>query len=71
VGRGGKAIEKITRLDSTYQDAPALLNRARREQEQAAAELAEDQARRQADQQAGQAEQQAQRQGEEQARRET
>jgi tetratricopeptide (TPR) repeat protein len=30
-----EALERVTRLDSTYQDAPALLDRARRELEQA------------------------------------
>ena len=63
-------MERVTRLDSTYQDAPALLDRARRELGQAAAALAEEQARRQAEEQARrQAEEQARRQAEEQARR--
>jgi tetratricopeptide (TPR) repeat protein len=43
-----KALEQVIRLDSGYQDAPALLNRARREVEQAAAPV-EEQSRRQAD----------------------
>ena len=46
-----EALERVTRLDSTYQDAGALSDRARRELRQAAA-LAEEQARRQAEEQA-------------------
>jgi tetratricopeptide (TPR) repeat protein len=46
-----EALERVTRFDPTYQDAPALLDRARRELAQAA-ELAKQQARRQADEQA-------------------
>jgi tetratricopeptide (TPR) repeat protein len=46
-----EALERITRLDSAYQDAPALLDRARRELRQAAV-LAEEQARREAEEQA-------------------
>jgi tetratricopeptide (TPR) repeat protein len=46
------ALEQITRLDSAYQDAPALLDRARRELRQAAV-LAEEHTRRQAEEQAG------------------
>jgi outer membrane protein assembly factor BamD (BamD/ComL family) len=64
------ALERVTRLDSVYQDAPALLNRARWELRQAAVQ-AEEQARRQAEEQARrQAEEQAQRKAEEQAQRE-
>jgi tetratricopeptide (TPR) repeat protein len=51
-GRWEEAVEalgRVTRLDSAYQDAPALLDRARREQDAAA--LAEQQARRQAEEQ--------------------
>jgi tetratricopeptide (TPR) repeat protein len=43
-----KALEQLTRLDSGYQDASALLNRARRELEQSAT-LAEEQSSRQAE----------------------
>jgi hypothetical protein len=64
-----EALEQVTRLDSTYQDAAALLNRARQELAQAA-EPAEQQARRQAEVQARQlAEVQAWREAQEQARR--
>jgi tetratricopeptide (TPR) repeat protein len=56
-----EALERVTRLNSTYQDAAALSDRARRELRQAAA-LAEEQARRQT-------EEQARRQTEEQAPR--
>jgi tetratricopeptide (TPR) repeat protein len=64
-----EALEQVTRLDSGYQDASALLERARRELEQAAAALAEEQARREADEQAQrEAEDQARQQAEEQAR---
>ena len=55
-----EALEQVTRLDSTYQDASALLDRASQELRQAAV-LADEQARRQA-------EEQARRQAEEQAR---
>jgi outer membrane protein assembly factor BamD (BamD/ComL family) len=52
-----EALERITRLDSAHQDAPALLERARRELEQAAAakarQRAEEQARRQTEHHAG------------------
>jgi tetratricopeptide (TPR) repeat protein len=51
-----EALERVTRLDSAYQDAPALLNRARRELGQATAAQAEEQDR--------QAEEQARRQTE-------
>jgi len=62
-----ETLERVTRLDSTYQDAPALLERARRKLDQATA-LAEEQARRQAEAQARrQAEEQTRRQAEEQA----
>jgi tetratricopeptide (TPR) repeat protein len=63
-GRWEEAVEalgRITQLDSTYQDAPALLDRARRELRQAAV-LAEEQVRQRA-------EEQARRQAEELARR--
>ena len=53
-GRARRVTARSTstpRLDSTYQDAPALLNRARRELEQAT-ELAEQQPRRQSKEQA-------------------
>ena len=43
-----EALERVTRLDSTYKNAPALLNRARHELAQAAKPL-EQQARRQAE----------------------
>src|SRR5215216_19268 len=46
-----EALERVTRVDATYQDAPALLNRARRELRQAAVQ-ADEQARRQAQEQA-------------------
>jgi flagellar biosynthesis/type III secretory pathway protein FliH len=46
-----EALEHVTRIDSTYQDAPALLNRARRELEQAAAER-DQQTKHQAEEQA-------------------
>jgi outer membrane protein assembly factor BamD (BamD/ComL family) len=60
-----EALERVTRLDSSYKNASTLLNRARRELAQA-----EEQARRQAEEQARrQAEEQARRQAEEQARR--
>ena len=66
-----EALERVTRLDSTYQNAPALLNRARQELAQAA-KPAEQQARRQAEEQARrQAEQQARWQSEEQAWRQS
>jgi hypothetical protein len=55
------AFERVTRLDSTYQDVASLLGRARREL--ASATLAEEQARREA-------EERARREAEEQARRE-
>jgi tetratricopeptide (TPR) repeat protein len=38
------ALERVTRIDSAYQDAPALLEKARRELEQAADAPAEEQA---------------------------
>jgi hypothetical protein len=64
-----EALERVTRLDSNYQDAPALSNRARRELRQAAVQ-AEEQARRQAeDQTRREAEEQARRQAEDQTRR--
>jgi hypothetical protein len=68
-----EALERVTRLDSSYKNASTLLNRARRELAQAeeqARRQAEEQARRQAEEQARrQAEEQARRQAEEQARR--
>ena len=51
-GRWEEAVavfERVTRLDSRYQDVVALLGRARRELEKASATLAEEQARRQAE----------------------
>jgi tetratricopeptide (TPR) repeat protein len=74
-----EALERVTRVDSTYQHAPALLDRARRELRQATAEQAEEQARGRADEHARRldevqawqlAEVQAWRKAEEQARRE-
>ena len=63
------AFERVTRVDSTYQDVAALLGRARREL--ASATLAEEEAPRQAEEEARrQAEEFAQRQAEEQAQRE-
>jgi tetratricopeptide (TPR) repeat protein len=71
-----EALERVTRFDSNYQHAPALLDRARRELGQTTAEQAQEQARRQADEQARRlaevqawqlAEVQAWRQAEEQA----
>jgi tetratricopeptide (TPR) repeat protein len=65
------AFERITRLDSTYQDVPALLGRSRREVEKASGTLAEERAQREAEEQARrQAEEQdrARRQAEEQDR---
>jgi hypothetical protein len=58
-----EALERVTRLDSAYQNALPLLDRARQELGQAAA-LAEEQDRRQA-------EEQARREAAEKARRET
>ena len=49
-------LERVTRLDSTYQDAPALLDRARQELGQAVAALAEEQTQRHAEEQATDAE---------------
>jgi hypothetical protein len=76
------AFERITRLDSTYQDVPALLGRSRREVEKASGTLAEERAQREAEEQARrhaeehnrarrqkEAEDHARRLGEEQARR--
>ena len=61
-----EALERVTRLNSTYQDAPALLNRARQELAQGG-ELAEQQSRRHAEEQARQeAEEYARPQAEEQ-----
>jgi outer membrane protein assembly factor BamD (BamD/ComL family) len=60
-----EALEQVTRLDSEYQDAPALLDRARRELEQAAAAAAEEQARGPAEEQAPQAEEELWRDAEE------
>jgi tetratricopeptide (TPR) repeat protein len=66
------AFERVTRLDSRYQDVVALLGRARRELEKASAALAEEQALRQAEEQARrQAEGPPQRRAEEQAQRRT
>jgi Tol biopolymer transport system component/tetratricopeptide (TPR) repeat protein len=48
-----EALKRVTQLDPTYQDTPALLDRARRELEQAAAALAEERARQEAAEQAG------------------
>jgi hypothetical protein len=74
VGRWEEAIaafERVTRLDSTYQDVAALLGRARGELEKASATLAKEQAGREAGEQARrEAEEQARREAEEQARRE-
>jgi tetratricopeptide (TPR) repeat protein len=65
------AFERVTRLDSTYQDVAALLGRARGELEKASATLAKEQARREAEEQARrEAEEQARREAEEQGRRE-
>ena len=62
------AFERVTRLDSTYQDVASLLGRARREL--ASATLAEEEAPRQAEEEARrQAEEHARRQAEEQAQR--
>jgi tetratricopeptide (TPR) repeat protein len=47
-----EALERVTRFDSTYQDAPALLDRARQELGQATAEQAAKQAPRRAAKQA-------------------
>jgi tetratricopeptide (TPR) repeat protein len=61
-----EAFEHVTQLDSGYDDATELLNRARRELEQAAAALAEEQAKRDAEEQTKQqAEEQTKRQAEE------
>jgi TIR domain len=66
-----EALDRVTRLDATYQDAPALVDRARRELEQAAAALAQEQARRHSEEQARrEADEQARRAADEQARRE-
>jgi hypothetical protein len=63
-----EALERVTQLESTYQDAPALLNRARQELAQAA-ELAEQEPQRQAEEQARQeAKEKARREAEEHAR---
>jgi outer membrane protein assembly factor BamD (BamD/ComL family) len=58
------AFERVTRLDSTYQDVAALLGRSRRELEKASATLVEERAQREAEEQA-----QRQAETEEQARR--
>jgi tetratricopeptide (TPR) repeat protein len=66
------AFERVTRLNSRYQDVAALLGRARRELEKGSTTLAEEQAQRQAEEHAQrQAEEQAQRraEAEEQAQR--
>jgi tetratricopeptide (TPR) repeat protein len=47
-----EALKRVIQLDPTYQDAPALLHRSRRELEQAAAALAEEQAQLDAEAQA-------------------
>jgi tetratricopeptide (TPR) repeat protein len=65
------AFERVTRLDSTYQDVAALLGRSRRELEKASATLVEERAKREAEEQArrqAETEEQAQRQAEEQDR---
>ena len=46
------AFERVTRLDSTYEDVAALLGRSRRELEKASATLAEERAQREAGEQA-------------------
>jgi tetratricopeptide (TPR) repeat protein len=65
------AFERVTRLDSTYEDVAALLGRARRELEKASATLAEERAQREAEEQArrrAETEEQARREAEEQDR---
>jgi tetratricopeptide (TPR) repeat protein len=64
-----ETLERVTLVDSTYQGASALLDRARRELQQAAV-LAEEQARRRPEEQARrQPDEQTRRQPEEQTRR--
>jgi len=46
-----EALELVSRLDSAYQDAPALLDRARRELGQVPAALSEEEVRREAEEQ--------------------